>query len=80
MTLRSRNSSFGLGSRQRSRLASWHWRDAAEPNAEISALVSRGGRPDVVAPTLRILGGRDDVVIGLNRQAKRSSAARIGWS
>ena len=39
--------------------------------------MSRGGRPDlaemaleeVAAPTLLIVGGRDDVVIELNRQA-----------
>jgi pimeloyl-ACP methyl ester carboxylesterase len=41
-------------------------------------VVSRGGRPDLAghdalravrAPTLLIVGGLDDVVIGLNRQA-----------
>ena len=44
----------------------------------IGAVVSRGGRPDLAgdalsevrAPTLLIVGGRDDVVIGLNRQAE----------
>src|SRR3982751_5143536 len=49
---------------------------AKRPNA-VRAIVSRGGRPDlagplldaVVAPTLLIVGGRDDVVIELNRQA-----------
>ncbi|HAO93827.1 MAG: hydrolase [Deltaproteobacteria bacterium GWC2_56_8] len=43
----------------------------------IGAVVSRGGRPDlafdslpkVKAPTLLIVGGRDDVVIDLNRKA-----------
>ncbi|MBI5971484.1 MAG: dienelactone hydrolase family protein [Deltaproteobacteria bacterium] len=43
----------------------------------IGAIVSRGGRPDlaerylpkVTAPTLLIVGGRDDVVIELNRRA-----------
>jgi len=43
-----------------------------------SAVVSRGGRPDlaaprlceVTAPSLLIVGGRDDVVIDLNRQAQ----------
>ena len=43
----------------------------------IRAVVSRGGRPDlawaalehVQAPTLLILGGRDDVVIELNQGA-----------
>jgi dienelactone hydrolase len=50
---------------------------AARP-AKISAVVSRGGRPDlaggdalslVKAPTLLIVGGDDDVVIDLNEQA-----------
>lgn len=43
----------------------------------VRAVVSRGGRPDlaledlprVTAPTLLIVGGDDDVVIGMNRQA-----------
>lgn len=43
----------------------------------IGAIVSRGGRPDlaerylpkVVSPTLLIVGGKDDVVIELNRRA-----------
>jgi putative phosphoribosyl transferase len=43
----------------------------------VKAIVSRGGRPDladqaipaVVAPTLLIVGGRDDVVIALNQMA-----------
>ena len=51
---------------------------AAEPGAGIAAVVSRGGRPDlagprlgsVAAPTLLIVGGRDDVVLGLNRRAQ----------
>jgi len=50
---------------------------AAELQDEISAVVSRGGRPDlagsaladVTAPTLLILGGRDPEVEDLNRQA-----------
>ena len=51
---------------------------AAGPGKDISAVVSRGGRPDlagehalgkVVAPTLLIVGGDDDVVIRLNEQA-----------
>jgi dienelactone hydrolase len=50
---------------------------AAAFGGVIQAVVSRGGRPDmagadlsrVVAPTLLIVGGDDDVVIGLNRQA-----------
>ncbi|OBH06174.1 MULTISPECIES: phosphoribosyltransferase family protein [unclassified Mycobacterium] len=51
---------------------------AADPRAGVAAVVSRGGRPDlagaaltkVVAPTLLIVGGHDDVVLGLNRQAQ----------
>jgi pimeloyl-ACP methyl ester carboxylesterase len=50
---------------------------AAQRPEEVSAVVSRGGRPDlaggalpkVKAPTLLIVGGCDDVVIELNRQA-----------
>lgn len=53
---------------------------ALDPDA-VAAVVSRGGRPDlagdhlpqVAAPTLLIVGGLDDVVIDLNRQA----AARL---
>ena len=50
---------------------------AADPGADIFAVVSRGGRPDLVgasladvtAPTLLIVGSRDEVVLDLNRQA-----------
>ena len=50
---------------------------AANPEVNISAVVSRGGRPDlagsrldaVTAPTLLIVGGDDHVVLDLNRQA-----------
>ena len=50
---------------------------AAERPDLVKAIVSRGGRPDlagpalplVQAPTLLIVGGRDEVVIELNRQA-----------
>ncbi len=51
---------------------------AAEPGGKIAAVVSRGGRPDlagtdalsrVIAPTLLLVGGFDDVVIELNRHA-----------
>ena len=53
-------------------------RAAAEPGADIAAVVSRGGRPDlarprlaaVTAPTLLIVGGHDDVVLDLNRRAQ----------
>jgi putative phosphoribosyl transferase len=51
---------------------------AAEPGAEVAAIVSRGGRVDMAgprlgqvrAPTLLIVGGLDDVVLDLNRQAQ----------
>ena len=50
---------------------------AAQLPKEISAVVSRGGRPDLAedaldavrAPTLLIVGGDDEPVIGMNRQA-----------
>lgn len=50
---------------------------AAKMGKKVSAVVSRGGRPDlashhlshVQAPTLLIVGGADDVVIGLNQEA-----------
>lgn len=50
---------------------------AAADNEPVRAIVSRGGRPDlaadalgrVAAPTLLIVGGDDDVVIELNREA-----------
>ena len=51
---------------------------AAEPGAEVAAVVSRGGRPDLAgarlsavrAPTLLIVGDRDDAVVDLNRAAQ----------
>lgn len=50
---------------------------AAERPTEVAAVVSRGGRPDlagaalprVQAPTLLIVGGRDEPVIEMNREA-----------
>ncbi len=52
---------------------------AAAMGEKVSAVVSRGGRPDLAwpyldsikAPTLLIVGGYDDVVIGLNEKAFR---------
>lgn len=52
---------------------------AAEPSSKIAAVVSRGGRPDLAiprlaavrAPTLLIVGGHDEIVIELNRDAAR---------
>jgi dienelactone hydrolase len=51
---------------------------AAERRERVSAVVSRGGRPDlaanalprVIAPTLLIVGGNDPKVIELNRRAR----------
>jgi pimeloyl-ACP methyl ester carboxylesterase len=56
---------------------------AAEHPAAVSAVVSRGGRPDLAeksletisAPVLLIVGGRDEVVLDLNRQAFERMAA-----
>ncbi|MFD0163954.1 phosphoribosyltransferase family protein [Streptomyces decoyicus] len=53
-------------------------RAAAAPGADICAVVSRGGRPDlagpllpgVQAPTLLIVGGNDPQVLDLNREAE----------
>ena len=50
---------------------------AAETDAQVAAVVSRGGRPDLAgsrlaavrAPTLLIVGGADTQVLALNRQA-----------
>lgn len=51
---------------------------AAAEEGEIAAIVSRGGRPDLAprqalhrvrAPTLLIVGSRDEAVLALNRQA-----------
>jgi len=47
--------------------------------------VSRGGRPDLAgdalrkvrAPTLLIVGGKDEVVITLNEQAQREMRAEV---
>jgi putative phosphoribosyl transferase len=51
---------------------------AAEPDADVAAVVSRGGRPDLAgdrlggvrAPVLLIVGGDDEVVLALNRSAQ----------
>ncbi|MGW8555394.1 phosphoribosyltransferase family protein [Streptomyces tubercidicus] len=53
-------------------------RAAAAPGAQVGAVVSRGGRPDLAepllhavrAPTLLIVGGNDTLVIDLNQQAE----------
>jgi putative phosphoribosyl transferase len=51
---------------------------ASQPDADVAAVVSRGGRPDLAgsrlatvrAPTLLVVGGLDDAVLELNRQAQ----------
>jgi pimeloyl-ACP methyl ester carboxylesterase len=60
-------------------------RAAAERPDAVRAVISRGGRPDlagdalpgVQAPTLLIVGGADEVVIELNRQAMRRMRAPV---
>jgi putative phosphoribosyl transferase len=55
---------------------------AARQPDRVRAVVSRGGRPDLAgdalpavrAPTLLIVGGRDDVVLELNRRAQKEMA------
>ncbi len=56
---------------------------AADDRVDIAAVVSRGGRPDlagarladVTAPTLLIVGARDEAVLELNRQAQAAMTA-----
>ena len=56
---------------------------AAERPLQVAAVVSRGGRPDLAgpalglvrAPTLLIVGGRDRVVLELNRSAAEQLSA-----
>jgi putative phosphoribosyl transferase len=51
---------------------------AADPRVKVTAVVSRGGRPDLAgehltrvhAPTLLIVGERDEIVLDLNRRAR----------
>ncbi|HLI14682.1 MAG TPA: phosphoribosyltransferase family protein [Acidimicrobiales bacterium] len=53
---------------------------AAEPEAQVAAVVSRGGRPDLAgsrlalvrAPTLLVVGGRDAPTLECNRAAQAS--------
>jgi putative phosphoribosyl transferase len=55
---------------------------AAEPDSPVRAIVSRGGRPDLAgarldsvrAPTLLIVGGSDEAVLEMNRDAARHLA------
>src|SRR5512141_3004082 len=58
---------------------------AAKRPERVGAVVSRGGRPDlaeealplVKAPTLLVVGGRDEIVIELNEQAKRQMHSEV---
>jgi len=58
---------------------------AARQPAQVRAIVSRGGRPDlggealkdVTAPTLLIVGGEDHTVIRLNQEAMRHMRATV---
>jgi len=58
---------------------------AAELPQEVGAVVSRGGRPDLVghalpkvqAPTLLIVGGDDDIVIELNEMARDQMRCKV---
>jgi putative phosphoribosyl transferase len=58
---------------------------AAERPALVAAVVSRGGRPDlagpalprVQAPTLLVVGGDDEPVIGMNESAMQRMAAPV---
>jgi putative phosphoribosyl transferase len=53
-------------------------RAATDPAADVAAVVSRGGRPDLAGedltrvrtPTLLIVGGHDDIVLELNQRAR----------
>ena len=55
---------------------------AAERPDVVAAVVSRGGRPDLAGdalrsvhqPTLLVVGGRDDLVLELNRRAEKALA------
>ncbi|KAF0968749.1 putative phosphoribosyl transferase [Gordonia sp. YY1] len=58
-------------------------RAATDPGVDVQAIVSRGGRPDLAgdalamttAPTLLIVGGRDELVLDLNQRARESITA-----
>ncbi len=60
-------------------------RAAAARQGSVHAVVSRGGRPDLAgaalaavrAPTLLIVGGRDEAVIDLNRRAMGQMSAEV---
>ena len=75
--LQSRTSGLRLGYFGASTGAAAALRAAADQGGTVSAVVSRGGRPDlawevlreVQAPTLLIVGGNDEPVLDLNRQA-----------
>lgn len=55
------------------------WAAAAEPRVPVAAIVCQDGRPDLAwpqlgsvrSPALLIVGGADQVLLGLNRQARQ---------
>ncbi len=58
---------------------------AAQGDPPVRAIVSRGGRPDLAgtalaqvrAPTLLIVGGADEIVLELNREAMRRMRCKV---
>lgn len=76
--------SAGCALRGERRCAAALWA-AAEPGADVAAVVSRGGRPDLAAtrlgdvrsPTLLVVGVRDSMVLELNRQTGGSARPRL---
>ena len=75
-TEEARHAGFGFfGASTGAAAALW---TAADVDADVDAIVSRGGRPDLAmprlaevrAPTLLIIGSRDDTVLELNRAAQ----------
>jgi putative phosphoribosyl transferase len=58
---------------------------AVELSQDVAAVVSRGGRPDLAsdalpkvhAPTLLIVGGKDDIVIELNEMAREQMRCEV---
>lgn len=58
---------------------------AADPRVHVTAVVSRGGRPDLAgralaavrAPTLLIVGGHDYLVVELNQQAAKAMSCEV---
>jgi len=55
------------------------WAAAAEPRVQVAAIACQDGRPDLAwprlglvrSPTLLIVDGHDEVILGLNRRARQ---------